>query len=153
MLPASRRFAEAAAAAPFLGRNQVIFRPRRDGLKRMVKLQPFSWERLIGMMEKVRECLRRAVRALEAGLIPYAVVDGNAVAAQASRVDEGKIRNTSDADILLRRADLDAAPPYFEKEGFVRTEVLGVPMFLDGPNGKPCQAIHVLLADEKVRPD
>lgn len=119
----------------------------------MVKLLPFSWERLIGMMEKVRERLLRAVRALEAGKIPYAVIGGNAVAAWVSRVDEGKIRNTSDVDILLRRADLDAATPFLEKEGFVRTEVLGVPMFLDGPNGKPSQAIHILLAGEKVRPD
>jgi hypothetical protein len=119
----------------------------------MVKMLPFSWERLIGMMEKVRERLGRAVRALEAGGIPYAVVGGNAVAAWVSLVDEGKIRNTSDVNLLLRRGDLDAATLFLEKEGFVRAEVLGVPMFLDGPNGKPSQAIHILVAEEKVRPE
>jgi hypothetical protein len=119
----------------------------------MVKLLPFSWERLVGMMEKVRERLGRAVRALEAGGIPYAVIGGNAVGAWVSRIDEGKVRTTSDVDILLRRGDLDEATPYLEAEGFVRAEVLGVPMFLDGPDGKPSQAIHILIAGEKVRPE
>lgn len=119
----------------------------------MVKLLPFSWERLIGMMEKVRERLGRAVRALEAGGIAYAVIGGNAVGAWVSRIDEGKVRTTSDVDILLRREDLDEATPYLEAEGFVRAEVLGVPMFLDGPDGKPSQAIHILIAGEKVRPE
>jgi hypothetical protein len=26
-------------------------------------------------------------------------------------------------------------------------------MFLDGPNGKPSEAVHILLAGEKVRPE
>lgn len=117
------------------------------------QLLPFSWERLISIVERVRARLLRAVRALEAAGIPYAVVGGNAVSAWVSRVDEGAIRHTSDVDILLRREDLDAATPYLEREGFVRAEVLGVPMFLDGPDGKPSQAIHILLAGEKVRPE
>ncbi|HEY3244992.1 MAG TPA: hypothetical protein VGM03_16750 [Phycisphaerae bacterium] len=60
-------------------------------------------------MEKVRERLTRAVRALEAAGVPYAVVGGNAVAAWVARVDEAAVRNTQDVDLLLRRTDLPAA--------------------------------------------
>jgi hypothetical protein len=120
----------------------------------MVKqLLPFSWDRLIGMMEKVRDRLMRATAALEAAGVPYAVIGGNAVAAWVSRVDEDAIRNTRDVDILIRRIDLPCAAAALEQNGFVRAEVLGVPMFLDGPDGKPSGAIHVLMAGEKVRPD
>jgi len=37
--------------------------------------------------------------------------------------------------------------------GFVRAEVMGVTMFLDGPQGKPSSAVHILAAKEKVRPE
>jgi hypothetical protein len=40
-----------------------------------------------------------------------------------------------------------------QNEGFVRIESLGVPMFLDGPDGKPSGAVHILIAGEKVRPE
>jgi hypothetical protein len=120
----------------------------------MVKqLLPFSWDRLIGMMEKVRVRLMRATAALEAAGVPYAVIGGNAVAAWVSRVDEDATRNTRDVDILIRRIDLPSAAAALEQNGFVRAEVLGVPMFLDGPDGKPSGAVHVLMAGENVRPD
>lgn len=38
-----------------------------------------SWERMIRAVEKVRDRLLRASRALEAAGVPYAVVGGNAV--------------------------------------------------------------------------
>ncbi len=38
-----------------------------------------------------------------------------------------------------------------ESAGFVRDSVTNVTVFLDGPNGKPSQGIHVLLAARKVR--
>ena len=119
----------------------------------MVKLLPFSWERMIGAVEDVQRRLMRSTSALEAAGIPYAVIGGNAVAAWVSRVDREAARNTKDVDILMRRSDLDAATPVLERAGFVRVEVLGVPMFLDGPHGKPSQAVHILIAGDKVRPE
>ena len=47
---------------------------------------------MIGAVGKVRERLSRAVAALEAAGVPYAVVGGNAVAAWVSRVDEAAVR-------------------------------------------------------------
>jgi hypothetical protein len=108
---------------------------------------------MVRAVEKVRERLLRATQALEAAGIPYAVVGGNAVAAWVSRVDEAAVRNTQDVDLLLRRSDLDAATAALTAAGFVRAEVLGVDMFLDGPQGKPRDAVHILYAGEKVQPD
>ena len=66
-----------------------------------VQLGPFSWERMIRAVEKVRERLERATAALEAAGAPYAVIGGNAVAAWVSRVDPSAVRNTADVDLLL----------------------------------------------------
>jgi hypothetical protein len=111
-----------------------------------------SWERMIRAVEKVRERLQRAAAALTAAGVPYAVAGGNAVAAWVSRVDEAAVRNTQDVDILLRRSDLDAAAAALAKAGFVRRHVSGIEMFLDGPQAKARDAVHIVLAGEKVRP-
>jgi hypothetical protein len=47
-------------------------------------LDPVSWPRMIRAVEKVRERLTRAVRALEGAGIPYALAGGHAVAAWVS---------------------------------------------------------------------
>jgi hypothetical protein len=106
---------------------------------------------MVRAVEKVRERLLRATAALERAGVPYAVIGGNAVAAWVARVDEEAVRNTRDVDLLLRRADLDAAAAALKPAGFVQHEVLDVAMFLDGPQGSVRTAIHVIFAGEKVR--
>lgn len=110
-----------------------------------------TWDRMIRAVEKVRERLRRAAGALEAANIPYAVVGGNAVASWVARVDEAAVRNTQDVDLLLRRADLDAAKVALAGAGFIFRHVKGIDMFLDGPGAKARDAVHILFAGEKVR--
>ena len=112
-----------------------------------------SWARMIRAVEKVRERLRRAVAALETAGIPYALVGGNAVAAWVSRVDEAAVRNTQDVDILLRRADLPAAKVAMAHSGFVYRHAASLDMFLDGPDAKARDAVHLVFAGEKVRSD
>jgi hypothetical protein len=121
----------------------------------MTSLQfgPISWERMIGAVEKVRARLNRAVAALEGNGIPYAVAGGNAVAAWVSRVDEAAARNTQDVDVLLRREDLDRAKAALSAAGFVFRHAKSVDMFLDGPDAKARDAIHVVFAGEKVSPN
>jgi hypothetical protein len=112
------------------------------------------WEILDRMeraVAKVRERLLRATAVLGQAGIPYAVVGGHAVASWVSTIDEGAARNTRDVDLLVRREDLPTATAAFEKAGFVRAEVLDVTMFLDGPNAKPSESVHLLFAGEKVR--
>ena len=112
-----------------------------------------SWERMRNAVEKVRLRLMRAARALALESVPYAVAGGNAVAAWVSRVDEAAVRNTQDVDVVLRRADLPAARRALEQAGFVYRHAAGMDMFLDGPNAKARDAVHVVFAMEKVRPD
>ncbi len=112
---------------------------------------PFAFDRMFTAMEKVRERLERACRALGDANVPYAVIGGNAVAAWVSTRDEGAIRTTQDVDILLRREDAEQATVALESVGFKRETVMDVTMFLDGPDGKPSQAVHVLWANQKVK--
>ena len=110
-------------------------------------------DRMERAVANVRERLLRATAALNAAKIPYAVVGGNAVASWVATVDEGAVRNTRDVDLLVRRSDLPAVTTALEAAGFVRGELLGVVMFRDGEDGKPSEAIHLLFAGEKTRPD
>ena len=110
-------------------------------------------DRMERAVAKVRERLLRATAALNTAGIPYAVVGGHAVASWVATIDEGAVRNTRDVDLLIRRDDLPAMTAVLEKIGFIRAEVLDVTMFLDGPDAKPSESIHLLFSGEKVRPD
>lgn len=112
-----------------------------------------AWERMFSAVEKVRNRLRRATAALEAANVPYAVVGGNAVAAWVGEVDEAAVRFTQDVDILLRRGDLELAKTALEAVGFVYRHVKSIDMFLDGPDAKARDAVHILFAGEKVKQD
>jgi hypothetical protein len=116
-------------------------------------LAPVSWERMINAVEKVRQRLARAVAALEAERVPYALIGGNAVAAWVARVDESAVRNTQDVDILLRRTDFQRAIEAMSKAGFIYRHVKSIDMFLDGPAAKARDAVHVVFASEKVKAD
>lgn len=104
-------------------------------------------------VENVRDRLLRAVAALERAGISYAVIGGNAVAAWVARVDVSAVRNTQDVDLLLRRSDLTQATAALEQAGFVFRHVKGIDMFLDGPKAKVRDAVHVVFAGEKVKPE
>ncbi|HEV3168244.1 MAG TPA: hypothetical protein VGZ22_29845 [Isosphaeraceae bacterium] len=118
-----------------------------------IPLHPISLERIVTAIERVRDRLARATAALEAAGVPYAVVGGNAVAAWVSRVDEAAVRFTQDVYILLQRGDLAAATAALQTAGFVGRHVAGIDLFLDGPDSKARDAVHVVYAGEKVRPE
>jgi hypothetical protein len=110
------------------------------------------WARIGRAVEKVKQRLERTARSLDAAGIPYAVIGGNAVQLWVAQVDEAAVRNTQDVDILLNRADLPGAVQALQAERFIFAEVAGVPMFLDGPDASPRDAVHVIFAEEKVSP-
>ncbi len=91
------------------------------------------WERMERAVEKVRQRLERAARALEQAGVPYAVSGGNAGASWVAQVDEAAVRNTRDVDILLRHTDLPIARQALEREGFVYRHAASIDRFLDGP--------------------
>jgi len=113
----------------------------------------FLLERMVRAVERVRERLLRAARVLDEAGVPYAVVGGNAVAAWVATVDEAAVRNTQDVDLAIRRSDLDAAKAAMDKAGFLFRHVKGVDMFLDGPDAKARDAVHIVFAGETIRPE
>jgi hypothetical protein len=111
------------------------------------------WQRMNRAVEKIQERLERTARTLEQAGVPYAIIGGNAVRAWVAQADEAAVRTTRDVDILLRRADWPAAKAAMEAAGFVHRHSAGIDMFLDGPDAKARDAVHVLFAGEKVFPD
>lgn len=110
-------------------------------------------DRMVRAVEKVRERMKRAAAALDAAGVPYAIAGGNAVAAWVATVDEGAVRNTQDVDILLARGDFESAKAALEGAGFVHRRAMGVDMFLESPGGSARDAVHVVFAGERVRPE
>jgi len=110
-------------------------------------------ERMVRAVEKVRDRLKRSTTILETAGIPYAVAGGNAVAAWVATIDEAAIRNTQDVDIVIRRPDLPAVIKAMESGGFIYRHAASIDMFLDGPNAKARDAVHLVFAGEKVRPE
>ncbi len=104
-------------------------------------------------MELVRNRLLRATAALEHAGIAYAVIGGNAVAAWVGRIDQSAVRFTQDVDLLVHRSDLDATKAALELAGFIYRQVASVGLFLDGPDAKARDAVHIIFASERVRPD
>jgi hypothetical protein len=119
----------------------------------LTTLGEVSWERIIRTVERVRDRLRRAAAALDKAGIPYAAAGGNAVSAWVSRVDELAARSTQDVDIVLRRAHFPAAVEAMQAAGFVHGHVAGIDRFLDGPRATARDAVHVVFAGERVRPE
>lgn len=145
-----------ASTAALLPYPIVILRLLSRKVRQMVEIRftdDALWERIERAVEKVKDRLRRVTQALESAGVPYAVVGGNAVQIWVAQVDESVARNTQDVDIVLRRADLAAAIRALDAAGFVFREGAGVTMFLDGPEAKARDAVHVVFAGEKVRPE
>lgn len=103
-------------------------------------------------VQRVEELLHSVADALEAAKVPYAIVGGNAVAAWVATVDEDAVRATKDVDILLRRSDLASATAALNTLDMERVEVSGVTMFVDRKHPSPKKGVHVVFANEKVRP-
>ncbi|MCI0463051.1 MAG: hypothetical protein L0Z62_39390 [Gemmataceae bacterium] len=110
-------------------------------------------ERFSMAVERVTERLQRITAALESAGVPYALVGGQAVALWVNTRDPAAVRITKDVDLLLRREDLPAARAAALSAGLEYFEVVGVGMFLERDDPNPRQAVHLIWAGEKVRPE
>jgi len=104
-------------------------------------------------IEDVEKRLQAFTAALDAAGIEYAIIGGNAVAAWVSTVDPDAVRSTKDVDVLLRRSDLTRVADAVRDIGMLPDEVLGVPIFVECDRPSPKRAVHVVIADERVRPE
>jgi hypothetical protein len=111
------------------------------------------WARIERAVENVKDRMRRVALALEEAGVTYAVIGGNAVQYWVAQVDESVVRNTRDVDIILNEDDLPRAIESLSTAGFVYRQAAGVTMFLDGAEAKSRDAVHVVFAGQKVRPD
>jgi hypothetical protein len=111
------------------------------------------WERYRMALDRVTERLRRITAALEGAGVPYALVGGQAVALWIATRDPAAVRTTKDVDILLRRDDLPRARAAAMSANMDYFEVVGVGMFLERDDPNPRQAVHLIWAGEKVRPE
>src|SRR6187402_2702266 len=107
------------------------------------------WQRMERAVEKIQQRLEKTARTLDAAGVPYAIIGGNAVRAWVAQADEAAVRTTRDVDLLIRRSDLPAVTAALEAVGFVYRHVKSIDMFLDGPDAKARDAVHILFAGEK----
>jgi hypothetical protein len=110
------------------------------------------WEKHIMALEDVSARMQRITGALESASVPYALVGGQAVALWVATKDPAAVRTTKDVDLLIRREDLPrarAAALSVEMDYF---EVMGVGMFLERRDPNPRRGVHLVWANEKVRP-
>jgi hypothetical protein len=110
------------------------------------------WSRYLMALEDISRRMERICGALGAAEIPYALVGGQAVALWVATKDPAAVRTTKDVDILLDRNLLPKARAAAGEAGFDYFEVLGVGMFLDRSDPNPRQGVHLVWADERVRP-
>jgi hypothetical protein len=107
---------------------------------------------MVNAVELVRQRLLKASAALRAAGVENAVVGGNAVAAWVATIEQAAVRNTQDVNILIRRADFDAARTSLEAAGFHHRRAAGLDLFLDTPDASPRQAVHLVYAEELIKP-
>lgn len=107
---------------------------------------------MVFAVELVRQRLRRATAALEAAGLAYAVAGGNAVAAWVATIDVEAVRNTNDIHIIVRRSDFTAIESALESAGFNHQHAASIDMFMDADGGTPRNAIHLLYANELIKP-
>ncbi len=67
------------------------------------------------------------------------------------QVDESAVRSTQDVDLAVRRADFDRLKSALESVGFIYRHAASIDMFLDGPDAKARDAVHVVFSRKGTR--
>src|SRR2546426_11908167 len=120
---------------------------------RLATNAPSLLEKYVMALDEVAERLRRVTAALADAGVPYALIGGQAVGLWVATKDPAAVRTTKDVDILLRRDDLPAARAAAQAADFDYFELMGIGMFLDRNDPNPRHGVHIVWADEKVKPD
>lgn len=105
------------------------------------------------LVENLLGAMQRLHSALSAAQIPYEVVGGMAVFLHVERIDPELARLTRDVDVCVRRTDIERIKAAVADQGLVYRHVAGVDMLVDKLAPKAHKAIHLLMANERVRPD
>lgn len=104
-------------------------------------------------VEQLYDVTVRLASALEKAGIPYQVIGGFAVFSHVEAVDPLAARLTRDVDITVDRRRLREIAEAVEPAGFRYRHVAGVDMLVDAQEPKARSAVHMVFANEKVRPE
>jgi len=104
-------------------------------------------------VNRVERLLEKVTGALNAAGVDYAVIGGNAVAAWVATVEQQATRTTKDVDLLVRRDELARIESVLTPHGFRLIEFLDVRMFVPRRRPNPRTGMHLLFANELVRPN
>ena len=109
--------------------------------------------RIVRAEEKVHARLFRVSRLLNEAQIPYAIIGGHAVAAWVATKDESLVRATRDVDVLAKPEDIARIREVLEADGFIYRHVAEMDIFLDHVAAREGDAVHIVYAGKKIRPD
>jgi hypothetical protein len=95
--------------------------------------------------------MRRVVRALNEAKVLYTIIDGNAMQYWVAQADESVVGNTRDLDIIVNESDPPAAIEALSQLGFIYRRAASVSKFMDGPDAKARDTVHLIFAGKKMR--
>lgn len=104
-------------------------------------------------VDQLRDVAKRLDEALTGAGIRYQVIGGFAVFCHVDRIDPLAARLTRDVDVAVQRADLDEIAQAVKSIGMRYRHVAGVDMLVDATAPKARSAIHLIFANERVRPE
>jgi len=103
-------------------------------------------------VDRVEKRLKKVTAALDAAGIKYAVIGDNAVAAWVARVDPAATRSTKYVDLLVPRTEAARLSRAMRALGFLEDDIVGVRVFIDPDEPSVRSAVHIVWANELVRP-
>lgn len=109
--------------------------------------------RLLRAARKVQARLVRVSRLLNESQVPYAVIGGHAVAAWVATKDESMMRASPEVEILVGPEDIAPIREVLEADGMVFRKVADMDIFLDDMASKEVDAVHLIYAGQKIRPE
>jgi hypothetical protein len=111
------------------------------------------WNRYQMALDAIGQRMQRITAALQQEGVPFAIVGGQAVILWVSTKDPGAVRTTKDVDLLVDRGNLSQVRKAGLAAGLEYHEVLGVGMLLERSDPNPKTGVHLIWANEKVRPE
>jgi hypothetical protein len=104
-------------------------------------------------VEQLVDVARRFAAALAQAGIEYRIVGGFAVYLHVNTIDPVAARLTRDIDAAVRRADLERIAGLVEPLGLKHRHAAGIDMLVDAAAPRARNAVHLIFAKEKVRPE
>ncbi len=104
-------------------------------------------------VDQLFDVARRLDAALMGAGVRYQVIGGFAVFCHVDRIEPLAARLTRDIDVAIDRQDLQRISGAAKSIGMQYRHVAGVDMLVDATTPKARSAVHLIFANEKVRPE